>query len=459
MKKIRRVLLLFVIVAYAGMVCACKGNVEEKEGKTSIEELKTTPTDVEATESETISGDKESEKESQSKEEITTVVDTKNQETSASKEEVTTSKKEDTTTKKETTTKKQQQTTTKKQQQTTTKKQQQTTTKKQQQQTTTKKPQETTTKKQQTGSSEEATTVTHYTSNSAATGNTRGGAIAVTEFKESDAAKAKAKAIVGQIIKSNMSDYECVKAIHDYLVKNVNYDSKSIADGSINDNEGHPSHTAEGALCKNLAVCDGYAKAFELLCAESGIYAYMMYGDGINPDGQKESHAWNVVKVNGEWYQVDCTWDDPVINGSVVTDGSNLTYTYFLLTDTEMYKDHVLDASYSTNAKKCTSTLFKGLGQKLAIEAQMKYTGCTVANVDSFYIMNKNYTSKGQFSYSLAIPVAESNKINGDKLQNAIVDGVRASGFTGGFSYNYTSIQVGNYCEYSRRMTKVSKNE
>ena len=441
MKKIRRVLLLFVIVAYAGMVCACKGNVEEKEGKTSIEELKTTPTDVEATESETISGDKESEKESQSKEEITTVVDTKNQETSASKEEVTTSKKEDTTTKKETTTKKQQQTTTKKQQQTTTKKQQQ--------QTTTKKPQETTTKKQQTGSSEEATTVTHYTSNSAATGNTRGGAIAVTEFKESDAAKAKAKVIVGQIIKSNMSDYECVKAIHDYLVKNVNYDSKSIADGSINDNEGHPSHTAEGALCKNLAVCDGYAKAFELLCAESGIYAYMMYGDGINPDGQKESHAWNVVKVNGEWYQVDCTWDDPVINGSVVTDGSNLTYTYFLLTDTEMYKDHVLDASYSTNAKKCTSTLFKGLGQKLAIEAQMKYTGCTVANVDSFYIMNKSYTSKGQFSYSLAIPVAESNKINGDKLQNAIVDGVRASGFTGGFSYNYTSIQVGNYVVYN----------
>ena len=448
MKKIRRVLLLFVIVAYAGMVCACKGNVEEKEGKTSIEELKTTPTDVEATESETISGDKESEKESQSKEEITTVVDTKNQETSASKEEVTTSKKEDITTKKETTTKKQQQTTTKPQQ-TTTKKPQQTTTKKQQQQTTTKKPQETTTKKQQTGSSEEATTVTHYTSNSAATGNTRGGAIAVTEFKESDAAKAKAKAIVGQIIKSNMSDYECVKAIHDYLVKNVNYDSKSIADGTINNDEGHPSHTAEGALCNNLAVCDGYAKAFELLCAESGIYAYMMYGDGINPDGQKESHAWNVVKVNGEWYQVDCTWDDPVINDSVVTDGSNLTYTYFLLTDTEMYKDHVLDTSYSTNAKTCTSTLFKGLGQKLAIEAQMKYTGCTVANVDSFYIMNKSYTSKGQFSYSLAIPVAESNKINGDKLKNAIVDGVRASGFTDGFSYNYTSIQVGNYVVYN----------
>ena len=350
--------------------------------------------------------------------------------------------------KKETTTKKQQQITTKPQQ-TTTKKPQQTTTKKQQQQTTTKKPQETTTKKQQTGSSEEATTVTHYTSNSAATGNTRGGAIAVTEFKESDAAKAKAKAIVGQIIKSNMSDYECVKAIHDYLVKHVNYDSKSIADGSINDNEGHPSHTAEGALCKNLAVCDGYAKAFELLCAESGIYAYMMYGEGINPDGQKESHAWNVVKVNGEWYQVDCTWDDPIINGSVVTDGSNLTYTYFLLTDTEMYKDHVLEASYSTNAKKCTSTLFKGLGQKLAIEAQMKYAGCTVANVDSFYIMNKSYTSKGQFSYSLAIPVTESNKINGDKLENAIVDGVRASGFTGKIPYGYTSIKAGNYVVYN----------
>ena len=114
-----------------------------------------------------------------------------------------------------------------------------------------------------------------------------------------------------------------------------------------------------------------------------------------------------------------------------------------------MYKDHVLDASYSTNAKTCTSTLFKGLGQKLAIEAQMKYTGCTVANVDSFYIMNKSYTSKGQFSYSLAIPVTESNKINGDKLENAIVDGVRASGFTGKIPYGYTSIKAANYVVYN----------
>lgn len=448
MKKIRRVLLLFIIVAYASMIFACKGNVEEKEGKTSIEELDTSHTDVEATESETTSGDKESEKESQSKEEITTVVDTKNQETSASKEEVTTSKKEDSTTNKETTTKKQQQTTTKKQQQTTTKKQQQqTTTKKQQQQTTTKQQQQTTTKKQE-ANKEEATTEAIFSGNSATTGNTRGGAITVTEFTESDTAKAKAKAIVGQIVKSSMSDYECVKAIHDYLIKNVNYDVKSIENGSIDENN-HPSHTAEGALCNNLAVCDGYAKAFELMCAEAGIYAYMMYGEGINPNGGREEHAWNVVKVNGAWYQVDCTWDDPIVNSQVVTDGSNITYMYFLLTDSEMYKDHTLDNEYSKNKQVCTSTLFKGLAQKLSIEAQMQYSGCIVADVNSFYIKNSDFTSKSQFSYSIAITVAESNKIDGQKWQDAIVEGVRASGFTGGFSYEYSSMQTGDYIVYN----------
>ena len=428
MKKIRRVLLLFIIVAYASMIFACKGNVEEKEGKTSIEELDTSHTDSEATESETTSGDKESEKESQSKEEITTVIDTKNQETSASKEEVTTSKKEDSTTNKETTTKKQQQTTTKQQQQTTT--------------------------KQQEANKEEATTEAIFSGNSATTGNTRGGAITVTEFTESDTAKAKAKAVVGQIVKSSMSDYECVKAIHDYLIKNVNYDVNSIENGSIDENN-HPSHTAEGALCNNLAVCDGYAKAFELMCAEAGIYAYMMYGEGINEDGTKESHAWNVVKVNGEWYQVDCTWDDPIIGGEVVTDGTNIIYMYFLLTDNEMYTDHIVDNEYSKNKQECTSTLFTGMARTLTMDAQMKYSGCTVCDVDSFYIMNKNYTSKSQYNYSIAITVAESQKIDEKKWQDAIVDGVRVSGYNGGFTYGYYAIRVSKYMIYDIYVTKT----
>ena len=157
----------------------------------------------------------------------------------------------------------------------------------------------------------------------------RGGAISIPadEFVPSDAAKNKAKSVVSQIIKSNMSDYDCVKAIHDYVVKNVNYDVNGISTGAVNDTS-HPSHTAESALCNGLAVCDGYAQAFELLCAEAGIYAYMMYGEGTNPGGGVESHAWNVVKIDGEWYQIDCTWDDPTGMSE-----DYISYENFLLAD------------------------------------------------------------------------------------------------------------------------------
>ena len=272
--------------------------------------------------------------------------------------------------------------------------------------------------------------------------------IPADEFVPSEAAKAKAKEIVAKIITSNMSEYDCVKAIHDYLIINVNYDLGSIMDGSI-DNTSHPSHTVEGALCKKLAVCDGYAQAFELLCAEAGIYAYMMYGESINAFGDTESHAWNVVKIDDQWYQIDCTWDDPIINGGVVTDGSNLSYAYFLLTDTEMYTDHVLDSSWSKNAKKCTSTLYKGLAQRLSIEASMTYEGAVLTDINGFYTKTTEYLSKSKTKFSLAVPIAESNKLDGNAWQQAVVDGLTAGGFVGNFEYGYESMQVGDYMVYN----------
>ena len=84
-------------------------------------------------------------------------------------------------------------------------------------------------------------------------------------------------------------DYETALWLHDWLTYNADYDQTY----------GH--YHADGVLCGGYGVCDSYAKAYYLLLKEAGIGV-----DRIN----NIDHAWNAVRLGGEWYYVDCTWDD-----------------------------------------------------------------------------------------------------------------------------------------------------
>lgn len=79
------------------------------------------------------------------------------------------------------------------------------------------------------------------------------------------------------------------------------------------------------------AVCDGYTHAFDLLCYLSGIDCLKIAGTA-NGGG----HAWNKVELDGVWYNVDVTWDDPVVIGG----GDMLRYDYFLVSDETLARDH-----------------------------------------------------------------------------------------------------------------------
>lgn len=120
--------------------------------------------------------------------------------------------------------------------------------------------------------------------------------------------------------------YRKEKAFHDYLVRNVVYDSKA----RMKKAEGGDVYTAYGALVEGSAVCNGYAEAMKLLCDLSGVECRMISG---TVDG--ENHAWNLVSIDGEWYHVDVTWDDPVPDG-----GDRVMYDYLNLSDKEMKADH-----------------------------------------------------------------------------------------------------------------------
>lgn len=90
------------------------------------------------------------------------------------------------------------------------------------------------------------------------------------------------------------------------------------------------NQSAYSALTSGSSVCAGYARAFQIACLESGIPCYYVTGTS-----RGENHAWNIVQIDGKYYNVDPTWDDCLSE----TLGYN-SYYYFNKNDLEFSLDH-----------------------------------------------------------------------------------------------------------------------
>ncbi len=118
-----------------------------------------------------------------------------------------------------------------------------------------------------------------------------------------------AKKVVSEVVDDSMTDIQKVKALHDWVCANTVYG---------NDKEQYlGDHVDSSVFMDGVAVCEGYAKTYNLLLHESGIDTCFVH----NGD-----HAWNVVKINGEWFHIDTTWDD----------GENVNYNWFMRSDADM---------------------------------------------------------------------------------------------------------------------------
>lgn len=110
----------------------------------------------------------------------------------------------------------------------------------------------------------------------------------------------------------NASELEIAGEIHDKLLDLASYDYDVAASEEVQD----LAHTAYGALVQNSSgqantcVCDGYSLAYVYLCQQAGIEAIFMGGVAGNTELDAGGHAWSMVKVDGEWKEVDTTWDD-----------------------------------------------------------------------------------------------------------------------------------------------------
>ena len=133
---------------------------------------------------------------------------------------------------------------------------------------------------------------------------------------------------------SDSTQWQTALNLHDWLITNIYYDQT------------YHYYGADGLL-RGYGVCDTYSKAYWLLCEAAGIPVGRITNNG---------HAWNVIQLDGEWYFIDTTWDDPIPSegGSVPLSGVERRF-YFCLNEDAISRDHPLNYTYEDGEVSCTA--------------------------------------------------------------------------------------------------------
>ncbi len=195
------------------------------------------------------------------------------------------------------------------------------------------------------------------------------------------------------LVSSDLSQARKALLLHDRLAVWVEYDKAATLLG----NAPHIDHTMYGALCDRSAVCDGYAEAYMYLLQRVGIESYICRSNQLH-------HAWNIVKIDGKWYHVDVTEDDPTwdVTGRV-------NHKNFLISSNALYVGGHQATDYDTTPTdtkyetsnwpwQTSNTAFQYLGGRMYYIDNAKGTlGCwegnklyTVADVNDTWWVSAN---------------------------------------------------------------------
>lgn len=125
-------------------------------------------------------------------------------------------------------------------------------------------------------------------------------------------------------------DFEKERIIHDYVTEKCKYIEKT----------GGTYSSLYGCLVMGESSCEGYAKTMKYLLDECGIENYLATGTTQDENGETQGHAWNIVKIEGEYYHLDATWNDPE------DDSAPNRYAYFNITDEDITITHNVEERF-----------------------------------------------------------------------------------------------------------------
>lgn len=143
---------------------------------------------------------------------------------------------------------------------------------------------------------------------------------------EKDACEVKLRNKIEEIISKipkNSDDYEKELFLHNYIIDNCSY--KNVSNNP-------KIFTSYGCLVDKIAVCEGYSKAMQILLCNCGVECKTVAGIGNG-----EPHMWNIVKIGGDWYHLDVTWDSA---------DKNSRYMYFNVDDKTIKKNHSIGEQF-----------------------------------------------------------------------------------------------------------------
>lgn len=216
----------------------------------------------------------------------------------------------------------------------------------------------------------------------------------------------------------NGSDYEKELYVNEYLIDNCAYDAEAAQKEDVVSNE----QNAYGALVDGKAVCEGYTRAFQLLCERLGLDCVPINGTCDNDgSGEPGNHIWNAVKISGEWYYVDTTWNDfqPVTEDYKVTEIER--HQYFNITTKQLLRDHTINDVFGSERKfeyynalvpECTATDYN----------YFKREFITIS--DPYHCDNLlNALTKAAADHSDMFEFRVSDEVNYEETMNTIING------------------------------------
>lgn len=138
--------------------------------------------------------------------------------------------------------------------------------------------------------------------------------------------------IMKDLITEEMTDKDKIKEIHDYIINNTKYDEDFCIDETTCTNTSeYKADTAYGVLFNHYGICSGYTDLMAIFLNRLNIINYKVSND---------THTWNAVKIDNNWYHLDTTWDDPISEKDI------LSHNYFLITTDE---DSKLEQAHTFN--------------------------------------------------------------------------------------------------------------
>lgn len=160
-------------------------------------------------------------------------------------------------------------------------------------------------------------------------------------------------------INSDLSDIDTALEVHNYIASHAEYNTTGYNTGTLS----NIGHSAYGVLVEHTGVCDSYSLAYQYIM--KCIYNI----DTVVVTSQPMNHAWNLIKINGNYYHVDLTWDDGTftMNGKVID--YNVRYLYFLLSDDAISNMSKAHYGWEDIGIKCDSDYYDNMYLRNSYEA------------------------------------------------------------------------------------------